>query len=492
MRAVELDETGPGPGPGSEPASAERRPRGRRRWWLPGAAVVAVGALLVGGQAWLNARHDAWEARFQRVPGVVPSLTDHPRVLWTVKGSTRWSSHQVGPYLLAGDVAEDGLSYTIRATDRLTGVAAWTVHHTLPSKAEAPEGAVRCRAVRDGRSALCDVSGFGDGVSLDGTVHARVVVLDTADGHVHDEWDADWSQWEVDGDRVLAASGTTTGGTERWDVRELRLDGSTAWTVQLPEVAHVPSTTYADGSQRSVPTGIDVAGPTVVASAGGHVWKVGPDGAHEIARAGLDDQVQLGRGGVVSIAHFVYTPVKEGGTTYMTAEETSSRLVTLDGRISTSHVDPITASVDDGSAPDVTFALSRDADGQRLVALDSRTGKQLWSESDGTGEVILLGGRACTAANSEVRCRDARTGEMVWRTPTTPTYPGLATDGHVVYALDGDDQDHPTATAFDLETGAASAPIDLPGTDSGITSYWPGDGMLQGSNDDGTELRVVR
>jgi outer membrane protein assembly factor BamB len=124
-------------------------------------------------------------------------------------------------------------------------------------------------------------------------------------------------------------------------------------------------------------------------------------------------------------------------------------------------------AVDDGSASDVLLTV-RAGRGQ-IVALDARTGEQLWT-ADGIPrtEPLLVDRRLITTFGGRLVALDMGTGRRLWSGPEGPEADvHLLTDGRVVLVAELG-QAETTFTAVDLTDGRVRWTATGPGEVAGV------------------------
>ena len=135
----------------------------------------------------------------------------------------------------------------------------------------------------------------------------------------------------------------------------------------------------------------------------------------------------------------------------------------------------------DGSAPEVLLTLN--AQGDEAVALDVRTGEELWRTMAAGGQVMVrMDGVLVIDIGPTVKAVDARDGTELWTSESDDRYPDGLTDGEVV-VLTERDEGVTELVARDLRDGTERWRGPAP---DGLVSLhaWPG-GHLVGSTSDG-------
>jgi len=490
LQAVELDEDGAPER--ADPAPAPP-PRHRRRWpWVLG-ALVAVAAL-AGGQQVVDARHRAYEARFEKVPGVLRPLTRDPQPLWTVP-SGRWGVVQArGSFVAYESRADDA---RVEGLDPLTGKARWQMTVPAPGATDdaasggtdgtagaATEAGVDCRPLDGGRGSTdriaCLVSPTPTGVGTDDGSPTAVVVLDARTGRTVGRWQEPVQAWAAAGGRVLVASGVEHDGSRTWTVTAHEPGGAVAWTRTLTWTVPAPT---ADGVSSG--WALDADADHVLLSADGHAAVL--DAAGRVTRRLDGDALtgwSLGRAGLV--VEQVLRPDDLDGSpegSYTTSTE-----------IDVPGLPPeqsLLLTVDDGSVPGLALTT---ASSGGVAVYDLRDGaEQLWRDDAVSAPRILLGGILYTESGSEVVAFDARTGRRVWERPVPAGETIEFTDGHLLYVL----VDGGVLETFALSDGTPgrswqTAQLTPAGSDSpwiGMVQTW--NGLLTVVSSEQGDLTVV-
>ncbi|UZN03434.1 PQQ-binding-like beta-propeller repeat protein [Cellulomonas sp. S1-8] len=420
------DAAAPGP-TADDPARVRRR---RRRLSL-GAAVLAVAvAGAVVAQGVVDRRERARVAAIAAQPGAVEPLAGPATVLWDAPAE---HLEQVQVRTPGGLLV--GLAHTAEgpvravALDARTGETAWQVELVDGADRRAPDlrGSVYAQSgsctggLSDEHLVVClahDGSAYvaNDTWAEVAPTTTRLVVLDSRDGSVV----ADLSDTLVEGSTptlttfddlvVLHADGAQD---EEPSVRAIRVDGTAVWEVPVPAStgdAQTFATSVGDVLAVTTPTDLlllDARGATVRSvPLDGHVLMgVGHGALYLSARPARDDDGTL-----------LGPPPR---TTVVRADGD----VEVDG-------DVFGVGVDDGSVPGLV--LTTGVDGQ-MQAWD-RDGRALWSydETSAWG-AIVLDGRVHLTSGTELVALDARTGAELWRSDATSRSP--VTDGRYLLAL---------------------------------------------------------
>lgn len=439
-----------------------RRHRGR---WLVvgGAAVLVVGAVVA--QHVLDERREARATRFDDVPGVLLPLDGPPRVRDDVRFEALYTPVQVGGVLLVHRAVPDSRTTArVEALDRATGDVVWRRDLAVPPALEAlvredPEPLdVTCRPLGTQAAACVVTTGTvfaGDGVD------DLLVVLDATDGTVLEQRDLGAAGWTTSGTSIVTAD---PGRDPRRPEREL-------WTVQSrvgtgPRAGTLEWTWTADEPlDRDAPTytnrqAIDVLGDRILLTPLDAPWWLLDTSGALVAQGELAEGefAALARGGVVTVSPVLGSDLNDG------------TLVVGDRRVEAGWV--TRASVDDGTAPDVTFTVRQDGAAVSVHAWDAATGDALWDRTVLSPDPLVLDGRVyLLGAGGTVAAVDARTGEEVWSAPAGDFASWLATDGRRVLALGTSDR----VRALDLDSGARVWEGTVPGAEYGL---WPAGGVL--------------
>ena len=493
MQPVELsDETGDGTGPvtsgsgtPSEPQPARRWGR-RRRWALAVATILVVG--LVATQAVLDARERADVARLATVPGVLAPVDASIRTLWS---SSDWSTiyslagGAFGDLSIGGHIDDAG-ERTARAVRTRTGEQVWT---TVLSAADP---AARARGARSGPACSVDepasqvVCLVSDAARLDNAygslapvpaTFARLVVLDASTGRLvaqHDEpVTSALSVPLLDGLTVLASRSDTgrlvvVGEEPRTGEVRWRFESTDALADALP---------YAWSQD---PTGLGlavVAGHIGVTAAGGEAWVLTGGGE-------LIDHVGPGHlTGVVAVRNRVV--VVDYGPTASGAQ--SLRIVAGGGSLGdTSHEQPVSFQVDDGSVPNLLFTLS-----DKLDAWDLTTGRRAWTNDVSvSSNALLLDGRIyARTSGGLLYAIDATTGTTLWDVPVGAGQDGsVCTDGRSILASEPTSTGPAALVAFATDDGRRLWESPLPAS---VSYVWPFGHTLVGASEDGSSTVVL-
>lgn len=469
VELVEGDEPDPSGAPDDRDADTVRPARRARRRWVVAGAVVAALALVVAvaGQRAVDADERARIAAVAGQPAAVGELDGPPSVRWKATSGSFVDASAVRTAdgrLVTVRGAPEG-SVAVVALDASTGAEVWS-SEVIDGGAG---GEVDSGPVLEGQSGRCVVPAQehvvvclvhdgrtvdqDDGLTTLPPSVVRVVVLDVRDGTVvRDLADAlgvdptrEPSSIAAVGELVVVAD---MPGDGQAYVRAATTDGTRAWerTMPLPPggdpqdlrtrpfallhplgdvvVAFTPDELLvldATGTTvRSVPTGDRLLGyATADFAALTSPYARGRDGAaveEVVTLVHADGTTSTVRGGVLSpvvddgsVAGLVLTHEKDvltawdrDGTERWTARTTLERdeAMVLDGRV---HVDT----------------------GGDLVALDARTGDEVWRRSDVGLNLVATDGRHLLAvglepgrgARSQLVAVDPSDGSETWRAP---------------------------------------------------------------------------
>lgn len=407
--------------------TGSRRPR--RRWVVAGAALAVVALVVaVVGQRVVDAGVRARIAAVADQPGAVRPLDGPPSALWEATDQALYGmldARTAEGDLVAVQHATQG-PVAVAAFDGATGDELWSTE-LIDGSARGSTGAVgqvhpwsgRCaRYPAREHAVVCLVhdgwSVYDDEGHTDVPPSAvRVVLLDTRDGSVvRDLGDALGvvgtrvpSTVTVVGDLVVASD---LPGDGQAHVRAAHADGTPAWDVAFPvraerEGAYVTALrdTVAVVTSDEVRL-LDATGAQVGTfdSSERYVTTMGTD------RLVLVEQYVRDVGGLVRDGDTGLTVIRADGTT-----------LRLRGELAY-------ASVDDGSVPGLVLTR-RDG---LLTAWDGE-GERLWTTQEpiSQGDAMVLDGRVVVDAGIELLALDARTGAELWRSESAGSL--QATDG---------------------------------------------------------------
>lgn len=414
MREVELDE---------REASDEQPPTRRRRsrlWLLvPVLAVIA----LAGVQLVVDARERAAVAALAAVPGVVRPVDADLRVLWEPGPGTQ-AALQSGIAVdgsLIGLQQSDDNAQALVAVDERTGERRWTT--TLAAAHTVDHGADGFTSVG---GCVLEPGGTGRVVCL--VTDAFLTYRDTAMVYVPSSTGllvvADVDDGSVVAVRpapsvvaftVLAGLAVTAEPAANGAVAVTAADlvsGQREWQTTVPGAPVVPDDSgYADGSTSMFATadGVGVVMP------GRRIALLDTTG--RVVRTGLD--ASLGYVADPATATVAAVAGDEQGTPRTTIVGGGPDLV-LSGQ-------QMRVSADDGSVPDLVLMADN-----VVRAYDRSTGAVRWTVRHvPAGDALVLRGRVYLSTGGGVVAVDGRTGEELWRAPVGPglTLGGLVTDG---------------------------------------------------------------
>jgi len=452
VRNVELVEAGePWQAPEPEEATLPRERRGRRGLWAI-VAVVAVGALLVAGQRWLDDRHEAHVARFDDVPGVLAPLGSELTQRWSYASYNDKTgmddAAQVGSRLLAGTVSVADRTYTIRQVDRATGATVWSTTGRVDAATDLPQGSgVECRAIDQGASSLaaCSVGPYPNGWPGEPD-DQQLVVVDAADGSVVGGLVGKWMPWTAGDGLLVTGTSTTVAGKVTWTLTAHDVHGEEVWHRELPAVDHRPDPEPdSDGvidSSRLYDGGLHAAGPRVLLVEQGFTFVLEDGEVTASFDQGAGSRAAFGRGGQVVVSDDT---------------EYTARLLLPGGTWLPLAGAPAWTVVDDGSVPGVLLVQDDDAD--ELVAIDAATGKKRATVLAGRGYVVVLGGRVYALSGSTLVSVDLTTGAHIWQATTPVDGYQLFTDGRALYVDREPDAPTLPLSAFAIDDGKPLDPL---------------------------------
>ena len=408
--------------------------RRRRRWVVAGAALAAVALVVaVVGQRVVDAGVRARIAAVADQQGAVRPLAGPPSVLWEAGEQDLYG--MLDARTADGDLvgvrhSADG-PVAVAALDRATGAELWRtelVDGTTRGASPGVDGQVhpwsgRCVAYPAREHAVVCLAHDGWSVYDDegGTEvppsQVRVVLLDTRDGSVvRDLGDALGvvstrvpSTVTVVGDLVVASD---LPGDGQAHVRAATVDGAPAWDVAFP---------VGDEREGAFVTPLRDAGTTTVAVVTGDEVRLLDATGAEVGTFDIGDRyvTTLGTDQLALVEQYerdVGGLVRDG--------DTGLTVVRADGTTVQVRGDLAYASVDDGSVPGLVLTHERG----RLTAWDD-DGTELWTSEelvDGR-DVMVLDGRVHVESGVRLLALDARTGAELWRSEAGSDL--TATDG---------------------------------------------------------------
>lgn len=468
VEIVDLVEAAPEP---------ERTPHRARRW-LVAAAVVAVGAVLLGGQSVLDARERAEIAALANIPGVVLPVDEHLTVVRRVSSDDGswlfgWGSSVID--------APDG-SQSYAWSDPSTGAKRWTASLLGPTPARASDDGTQGQVI--GYS-MCQPNGKRLGDVSDATRVAclvtdgafvvddtgiatrraatttRLVVLDVADGSVVSDWPVDPAESLTLAPGLIVTAALTDGGAV---VRAYNAGtGARRWTYELPQnPVNVSSDAWQGVSVSLVGRWIALQSPenrVAILSADGRLVRdlVPPTGGYygwavDQSTGRLMFSTDGGPTATVTLMAEDADPTKD--------RELSGALVSI--------------GVDDGSLPGLALTVDT-----QLHAWDAATGAARWSTSGSkplfVDQAMVMRGRVFVTAGNTVSAFDGRTGKVLWTVETKPGLyvTGFFTDGrNILVPLNGsDDGTQAVLAAYDASSGRLAFEASYP---DGVDQVSPG------------------
>jgi outer membrane protein assembly factor BamB len=467
MEAVELVE----PDDAGSDGPGERRPRRVSRWWL---LVPALVVALLAVQVVVDVRERAAVAALAQVEGVVRPVDDDVRILWTMEPGVQWVpwSAPTGGVLVGLHRDSDG-SQALVAVDELTGERRWTTplpdaHANHADEGLSPVGGCAADPQDAGRIVCLVTDAYLAFRQTENVLvpsqESRIVVADRADGAVLAEHDVPGAVAFAalpgavavgvpgpDGALVVTAMDPPTG-------REL-------WRSVVPAADAEPDDGgFVDRSTELLRTDDGLA----VVTAGRRITVLDGDGGP--ARTVVDASngyTADARLGIVA----AFSQDDEGKET--TTIVGGGPDLVLPGRLAR-------VSADDGSLSDLVLAA-----GSRIRAYDRSTGRELWDVGHGlSGSAVVARGRVYLSTPDGVVAIDGRTGEELWRAPvlTGRTMGDLVTDGHHLLSAQQRPDEPGTVTALNdwpgvgelvayrFDDGGEDWRVDLPGTLLGVVA----------------------
>ena len=468
-----------GAGSGAQESAARARRRLRRCWPVAAGLVLALTTVAVVADHRASVRLAALAA----VPGMLTPLDGPVRELWRSEEGQFSDLAQVAGRLVGVEHRLDG-AVDVVALDPSSGAVAWRVaaqpsgaRDTLgecvwPDAPAAPGSRVLADCLLlTGTALFASAAGASPDVVEDASA-ARLLVLDAAEGTVV-------SDDPVDPSTSIAALGTDvitcTVDADR-HARVVRTDATGAverWTFTSP--APVPLDRFGHADAR-----VAVVDGLVVVS-GVRGWVLSADGA--VLRSWNSDPTRWdgGRVAVINQGQLLVergtTAASGGGSTIVDVATRSS--FTEDGYA----IGPVP---NDGSLGNLV--LTQPATGTDLVAFEGSSGARRWTSTDGVGGDLALGallvidGRVVRAEGDRLRAIDGRTGATIWATPVPrPSLSSLFSDGQVVLRVQANPSEGLVLVAYSLDDGSLAWRTHLP-DDSTLTVVA---GRLYGSSAQG-------
>ncbi len=430
-------------------------PRRVGRWRVP---VVAAVVLAVLAAVVVDRVGEADRLRaLATVPGVVAPMPGPVGELWRIEGPTGSELRAVGTHLV-GLVASGSGSLDVAAVDPRTGEDVWrtpvgptdldlwtrcVVTGPVDRPVRASDRPVSACVVVE-ETATTEQSALGAAVY---PTRVRLAVVDALTGTL-------LSDRPVEPTTHVAALGSGVlvdriepDGRARVALTDPRT-GRERWVFTTP--GPVPTDDFA---QRSAT--VQARDGVVVLEAGG-AWVLSGDG--DLLRSWPATPDPLPGPGVQLLGGDLLArtvPGDDGGWATEVLDLGTGRTVTVPGH-------PLPARPDDGSLEG--FVLLQSADGLDLVGYDLATGRARWTFPAVPGSVpMILGGRVLSAGGDRILALDGRSGEVVWTTELTqPTYSSVVTDGRVVLISRPDPSGGGLLDAYGVEDGRLrwSAPTD--------------------------------
>lgn len=453
MQPVALEEEGsgfpsgvrsdrPDAGPAAEDGNGSGWRRAARRGW-PITATVVVALALGGAQLVLDARERGRLNQLRAVPGVLAAVDPSTlRELWSSESPGVAMGAKAGGDLVRGVASPDG-SQLVELLDGSSGAALWSapVAPPDPNLAEAivtvgPWFGPRCQPVPDRDLVWCTVEDEYPVLDSDTAWskhgRTRTVVLDTATGAVVSDHEiASAGSAAVLGDALLIATTAADGAVsvQAWDLRS----DQPSWQSTLPRseegAASEGTSDLGPGAVQTTESAwITAQGDAIVVHGQRDVWALSEDG--QVLRAfplgGRQAYVQLLRGQLWSKLD------------YSTASTAMLSLLRADGSWTQPVAEqPVSLTIDDGSAADLCFLSGR----ARLRAVDCESGAQRWdAPSSESTSGVLLDGTLYSATRTQITAMNASTGELRWRSVRDATLSmsseQVFTDGESLFVLE--------------------------------------------------------
>jgi outer membrane protein assembly factor BamB len=425
-------------------------------------------------QVGVGLRERAAVEALAQVPGVVRTVGEDVRILWTRDAgeSELWPGRAGDGVLVSLHRASDG-SQELVAVDALTGERRWTTpladaHADHADAGLSPVGGC-VPEPEDGARAVCLVTdaylAFRETENvLVPSEASRIVVADLADGSVVAEHDAPGAVAFTALPGAVAVAVSRADGALVVTTTDL-LTARQRWQAVVPSTGDEPDEGgFVDRSTTLLRT---VDGLAVVTAGRRITLLDADDGA---VRAGVDASDGFtGDARLGIVAAFSRDGERRETTTVLG----NGPDLVLPGRLAR-------VSADDGSLSDLLLTA-----GSRLRAFDRSTGRELWDVGHGlSGAALVVRGRVYLSTPDGVVAVDGRSGEELWRAPVLEgrTMGDLVTDGHHVLSAQ-QRPDEPGAVtalndwpgvgelaAYRFDDGGEDWRVDLPGTLLGVDS----------------------
>lgn len=406
------DERVPETEPGADWRELVRRVPGRA--WAVTAAVVALAVGVTGAVEWRADR--AQTARLASTEGLTVPLAEPLTEVWRaprqgvigVVGDVVVLHGGTSQGVLGVDVHDGGTRW-----EQDAGAAGWCwLEHPGPEDRRVGLWGPAPARVEPGEAVLVCTDSRFEGPDDPGT---DVTVIDPVDGGELRRFaisgPASGSTSEVDDG--VATLGLDDGGrvvASRWDL----FTGALTWSYVGPRVEQGSQgvRTSSDGDTMTLASG--QVSVTLDAWTGEVVDTAGRPVVQELDRRTLPD------GGVV-----ISTAIGEERLELVVQEADGQQRFTTSGYA----LRPV---ADDGSAPQTLLLSSPKRPG--IMAVDARTGDELWRSRVSSWQVAVLAGLVVLRDEQRLTAVDARTGATVWSQddPAPVTGVSLLTDGRVL------------------------------------------------------------
>ncbi|WP_263118132.1 PQQ-like beta-propeller repeat protein [Cellulomonas sp. RIT-PI-Y] len=407
-----------------------------RRWWpLP----VVLAAALVLADLGTGSRQERDVQHAQTVPGVARPIGPDVHVS-ELSAAEQWSWYgdPVAGLLVQSSWDESGAP-EVSAVDPESGDQLWRTRLDSADPASAYSASSACWEESGLIACWSSVGVFDDDGAVQVT-RSRLVRLDPADGELLSD-DPLPEDTSLLGDGAIRVAATDRDGTVAVSATEP--DGTALWAVELPD---------QDGSAGFLSLSLRFEDDLVLLGSPGGAWALDRRDGRTLAAGAAVWESRQGRllvsgDGTVQVA-------TRGG-----------------GQVDLGEGDPVLLGTDDGSVPQAEFVADRGGD--RLHAVDARTGARMWTSeevfSGGIG-LVLVAGLLIGPAPDGLLALDARTGAVRWRDDVAvqDTWSGLpVTDGRHVLLV-GQEDDGPALVALDLHSGVRTWTAPLPSDALGL------------------------